>query len=164
MLLVTCSNFKFTLHSFGVFHEPGFHKFIQVKGSDKGTQFLPHVGVLKSEKEVCLDEPGFVSGVEAGSFILEAENRHGVEKPADCVGKLYFPSGARFGILDPCGEPPMDEQLSVREAARLMGAPDKFKLPGTYNDGYKAMGDGVAVPVASHLAKHLLRPLVRAAS
>ncbi len=54
--------------------------------------------------------------------------------------------------------------LTVREAARLMGAPDKFKLPGTYNDGYKAMGDGVAVPVASHLAKHLLRPLVRAAS
>ena len=30
--------------------------------------------------------------------------------------------------------------LTVREAARLMGAPDSFELPGSYNDGYKAMG------------------------
>lgn len=49
--------------------------------------------------------------------------------------------------------------LTVRETARLMGAPEKYKIPGSYNDGYKAMGDAVAVPVARHLAKHLLRPL-----
>ncbi len=52
--------------------------------------------------------------------------------------------------------------LTVREAARLMGAPDSYKLPGSYNDGYKAMGDGVAVPVTQWLAKHLLLPLVEA--
>lgn len=50
--------------------------------------------------------------------------------------------------------------LTVRETARLMGAPDTFKLPGTYNDGYKAMGDAVAVPVARYLGKHLLSPLL----
>jgi DNA (cytosine-5)-methyltransferase 1 len=50
--------------------------------------------------------------------------------------------------------------LTVRECARLMGAPDSFKLPGTYNDGYRAMGDGVAVPVVKLLSKNLLRPLV----
>jgi DNA (cytosine-5)-methyltransferase 1 len=49
--------------------------------------------------------------------------------------------------------------LTVRETARLMGAPESFKLPGTYNDGYKAMGDAVAVPVARYLAQHLLHPL-----
>ena len=49
--------------------------------------------------------------------------------------------------------------LTVRETARLMGAPDSFNLPGSYNDGYMAMGDGVAVPVASYLAEHLLAPL-----
>ncbi|HEX7634335.1 MAG TPA: DNA cytosine methyltransferase [Noviherbaspirillum sp.] len=49
--------------------------------------------------------------------------------------------------------------LTVRETARLMGAPESFKLPGTYNDGYKAMGDAVAVPCARYLAKHLLAPL-----
>lgn len=51
--------------------------------------------------------------------------------------------------------------LTVREAARLMGAPETYKIPGSYNDGYKAMGDAVAVPVVKWLAKHLLLPLVR---
>jgi DNA (cytosine-5)-methyltransferase 1 len=50
--------------------------------------------------------------------------------------------------------------LTVREAARLMGAPESYKLPGSYNDGYTAMGDAVAVPVARYLARHLLAPLV----
>lgn len=53
--------------------------------------------------------------------------------------------------------------LTTRETARLMGAPESYKLPGTYNDGYKAMGDAVAVPVARYLARHLLKPLVEAA-
>ena len=52
--------------------------------------------------------------------------------------------------------------LTVRETARLMGAPESYKLPGTYNDGYKAMGDAVAVPVAQYLARHLLSPLAKA--
>ena len=51
--------------------------------------------------------------------------------------------------------------LTVREAARLMGAPDDYRLPGSYNDGYFAMGDAVAVPVARHLSSHLLAPLAR---
>lgn len=49
--------------------------------------------------------------------------------------------------------------LTVRETARLMGAPDTYKIPGSYNDGYKAMGDAVAVPVAKWLATKLLLPL-----
>jgi DNA (cytosine-5)-methyltransferase 1 len=49
--------------------------------------------------------------------------------------------------------------LTVREAARLMGVPDSFVIPGSYNDGYHAMGDAVAVPVARFLARHLLYPL-----
>lgn len=52
--------------------------------------------------------------------------------------------------------------LTVREAARLMGAPDNYKIPGSYNDGYRAMGDAVAVPVARWLARKLLLPLVLA--
>ena len=49
--------------------------------------------------------------------------------------------------------------LSPREAARLMGAPDSFNLPGTYNNAYKAMGDAVALPVASFVGKSFLMPL-----
>lgn len=54
--------------------------------------------------------------------------------------------------------------LTVREAARLMGAPESYQFPGSYNDGYRALGDAVAVPVAAWLAKHLLSPLVKAIS
>jgi DNA (cytosine-5)-methyltransferase 1 len=44
----------------------------------------------------------------------------------------------------------------VRETARLMGAPDSFRLPGSTNDGYKAMGDAVALPVARFLGEKFL--------
>ncbi len=49
--------------------------------------------------------------------------------------------------------------MTVRECARLMGAPDTYELPGSYNDGYRAMGDAVAVPVTRWLTRHLLAPL-----
>ncbi len=49
--------------------------------------------------------------------------------------------------------------VTVREAARLMGVRDSYKVIGSYNEGYKAMGDGVAVPVVRHLARQLLLPL-----
>ena len=51
--------------------------------------------------------------------------------------------------------------LSPREAARLMGAPDSYRLPERYNDAYRAMGDGVAVPVSNHLSECLLLPLAK---
>lgn len=52
--------------------------------------------------------------------------------------------------------------LTVREAARLMGAPDSFSLPGSYNDGYKAMGDAVALPVARFIGERFLTKIAEA--
>ena len=52
--------------------------------------------------------------------------------------------------------------LSPREAARLMGLPDSYRLPPRYNDAYHVAGDGVAVPVVRHLAAAILEPLARA--
>ncbi|MCB0088785.1 MAG: DNA cytosine methyltransferase [Caldilineaceae bacterium] len=49
--------------------------------------------------------------------------------------------------------------LSTREAARLMGLPDSYKLPEKYNDAYHLLGDGLVVPVISWLEKQLLYPL-----
>jgi DNA (cytosine-5)-methyltransferase 1 len=49
--------------------------------------------------------------------------------------------------------------MTPRECARLMGAPDTYKLCGTYNDRYRAMGDAVAVPVTRWLTEQLLVPL-----
>ncbi|MDR3254444.1 MAG: DNA cytosine methyltransferase [Synergistaceae bacterium] len=53
--------------------------------------------------------------------------------------------------------------ISPREAARLMGVPDSFVLPGAYNDGYKAMGDAVAMPVAAFVGQAFLTKLAEAA-
>jgi DNA (cytosine-5)-methyltransferase 1 len=52
--------------------------------------------------------------------------------------------------------------LSPREASRLMGVPDTYRLPDKYNEAYHLMGDGLAVPVVSWIAKHLLHPLATA--
>ena len=52
--------------------------------------------------------------------------------------------------------------LTVREAARLMGAPDCFLIPGSYNDGYKAMGDAVAMPVVKFIGERFLKKLAEA--
>lgn len=49
--------------------------------------------------------------------------------------------------------------LTVQETVRLMGAPERYKIPGSYNDAYKAMGDAVSVPAVRYLARHLLAPL-----
>jgi DNA (cytosine-5)-methyltransferase 1 len=53
--------------------------------------------------------------------------------------------------------------LSPREAARLMGAPDSFVLPDTYNDGYKAMGDAVVASVALFIGASFLTKLMEVA-
>ena len=50
--------------------------------------------------------------------------------------------------------------ISTREAARLMGLSDEYKLPKTYNEAYHLMGDGVAVPVVRYLAENLLEPII----
>lgn len=53
--------------------------------------------------------------------------------------------------------------LSPREAARLMGLPDTYKLPHNYNEAYHLAGDGLVVPAVRHLAKHILGPVLAAA-
>ena len=42
-----------------------------------------------------------------------------------------------------------------------MGVPDSFWLPSKYNDAYRAIGDGVAVPVVRWLSDQLLVHLAR---
>lgn len=49
--------------------------------------------------------------------------------------------------------------LSPREAARLMGLPDSYRLPENYNQAYHLCGDGVAVPAVRFLANALLSTL-----
>lgn len=54
--------------------------------------------------------------------------------------------------------------LSPREAVRLMGLDDSYRLPESVNEAYKLAGDGVAVPVVKHLNANLFVPLLAATS
>lgn len=80
----------------------------------------------------------------------------------DVAGCLRTPSGgsSRQTLLIVEGENVRSRLLSPREAARLMGLPDDYRLPERYNDAYHLLGDGVVAPVVRHLAQHLFEPLL----
>ena len=79
-------------------------------------------------------------------------------------GCLRTPVGgsSRQTILVVQGGSIRSRLLSPREAARLMGVPDSYALPETYNEAYHLMGDGLVVPVVRWLETQLLHPLARA--
>jgi DNA (cytosine-5)-methyltransferase 1 len=52
--------------------------------------------------------------------------------------------------------------LTGREAARLMGLPDTYRLPAAATSALHVAGDGVAVPAVRWLARELLEPLLGA--
>lgn len=81
----------------------------------------------------------------------------------DVAGCLRTPVGgsSRQAIVVIDGDEIRSRLISTRETARLMGLPDEYKLPKNYNEAYHLTGDGVAVPVVSHLAIHLFEPLLK---
>lgn len=80
----------------------------------------------------------------------------------DIAGCLRTPRGgsSRQSILVVRGRETKSRLLSPREAARLMGLPDTYRLPSNYNAAYHVAGDGVVVPVVRHLARSILAPLI----
>jgi DNA (cytosine-5)-methyltransferase 1 len=82
----------------------------------------------------------------------------------DLAGCLRTPVGgsSRQSILVIDGDKACSRLLSPREAARLMGLPEKYKLPENYNEAYHLAGDGVAVPVVRFLAANILEPMLAA--
>lgn len=55
-------------------------------------------------------------------------------------------------------------RMSKREAARLMGLPDSYRLPASETASLYLTGDGVAVPCVAHLAQRLLDRLLASGS
>lgn len=96
---------------------------------------------------------------ERGDRIQRAEVRFD-----DIAGCLRTPAGgsSRQIILVVDGPRVRSRLISSRETARLMGLEDNYKLPRSYNAAYHLTGDGVAVPVVRHLARHLFEPVVEA--
>jgi DNA (cytosine-5)-methyltransferase 1 len=81
----------------------------------------------------------------------------------DVAGCLRMPTGgsSRQTVMIVDGERVRSRLLSPREAARLMGLPDEYKLPLNYDAAYGLIGDGVCVPVVRFLAAHTLEPILR---
>lgn len=92
--------------------------------------------------------------------------RNGVQRAEvrfdDVAGCLRTPVGgsSRQTILIVEGSSIRSRLLSPREAARLMGLPESYKLPKKYNDAYHLAGDGLAVPVIRYLAANILEPIL----
>jgi DNA (cytosine-5)-methyltransferase 1 len=97
--------------------------------------------------------------IEAGRKVQRAEVRFD-----DVAGCLRTPAGgsSRQIILVVDGPRVRSRLVSARETARLMGLSDDYVLPRRYSDAYHLTGDGVAAPVARHLARHVFEPLVAA--
>ena len=126
------------------------------KDSAKKVEMIPSSHWNRLNKESITVAPGY-KRTRKGSQVLELR----FDDVAGCLRTAQGGSSRQVVVLKR-GKHIDTRLLTVRETARLMGAPDSYKLPGSYNDGYTAMGDAVAVPVARHLARHLLSPLAKA--
>lgn len=94
---------------------------------------------------------------EMGNTVQRAELR--LDGIAGC---LRTPGGgsSRQTVISIEGEEVRARLLTTAEAARLMGLPKGYKLPSNYNDAYRLMGDGVAVPVVRYLAAKMFEPIL----
>ncbi len=79
-----------------------------------------------------------------------------------CLRTAEGGSSCQFLLLHKNGEWTA-RKITTREAARIMGAPERYRLSTSYNESYNAMGDAVVVPVVKHLVDHLFIPLCTAA-
>jgi DNA (cytosine-5)-methyltransferase 1 len=78
------------------------------------------------------------------------------------AGCLRTPSGGssrQFIIVTEAGRV-RSRLLAPREAARLMGLPERYRLPASANAALHLAGDGVVVPMVRHLAAEILEPLL----
>jgi DNA (cytosine-5)-methyltransferase 1 len=80
------------------------------------------------------------------------------------AGCLRTPGGgsSRQTLLFVDGARVRSRLLTTREAARLMGLPDTYRLPARYNEAYHLVGDGVAVPVVRAIAGSIIEPVLGA--
>ncbi|HMU37789.1 MAG TPA: DNA cytosine methyltransferase [Pseudomonadota bacterium] len=126
--------------------------------------FAHNIGLLSRKHRALLEQlpphdrfvaPGY-KRTRQGKQVLEL-------RFDDLSGCLRTPEGgsSRQTLVIKTKDGLQSRLITIREAARLMGAPDSYRFLGSYNDQYKALGDAVAVPVSQWLAEHLLSPLVQ---
>lgn len=95
-------------------------------------------------------------GTDGRSAVMAELRNDGV------AGCLRTPGGgsSRQFVIEVEGNRVRSRLLSAREAARLMGLDDTYKLPSRYNDAYHLLGDGVVVDVVRFLERELFEPVL----
>lgn len=94
--------------------------------------------------------------VENGQRVQRAEIRY--DGLAGCLRTPAGGSSKQLLLVTEKGHARL-RPLLAREAARLMGLDDSYKLPAAETSALKVVGDGVCVPVVRWLGEHLLAPL-----
>lgn len=95
--------------------------------------------------------------IESGRSIQRAEVRF--DGLAGCLRTPRGGSSRQALVVVGDGEI-RSRLMTPREAARLMGLPDSYRLPAATTAALHVTGDGVAVPVVRWLARELLEPLL----
>ena len=93
---------------------------------------------------------------KAGKTVLNEINKHGI---AGCIRPAKG-GASRQLILEVSEQRVRSRLMSVREAARLMGLPETYRLPVSQTAALNLLGDAVVAPVVTHLARHLIDPLL----
>jgi DNA (cytosine-5)-methyltransferase 1 len=72
------------------------------------------------------------------------------------ISARYYKDGSEI-LIEQLNDNP--RKLTPREAARLQGFPEGFKIPVSDNQAYKQFGNSVAVPVIQAIARKMVRIL-----
>ena len=77
-------------------------------------------------------------------------------KYTSTISARYYKDGSEILIEQKNKNP---RKLTPREAARLQGFPESFKIPVSDTQAYRQFGNSVAVPVISAIAKEMVKIL-----
>ena len=80
----------------------------------------------------------------------------GNSKYTSTISARYYKDGSEILIQQKDKNP---RKLTPREAARLQGFPESFKIPVSDTQAYRQFGNSVAVPVISAIAKEMVKIL-----
>jgi DNA (cytosine-5)-methyltransferase 1 len=132
-------------------------------------QTVAMLAIMSAGSQKKLEEARAAGGVQIGALYRRTRpdgaggRRMRAEARFDgLAGCLRTPGGgsSRQFLLWIEGGRTRTRLMSAREAARLMGLPEDYRLPPRYNDAYHLVGDGVAVPAVRFLSENLLTPLL----
>lgn len=77
-------------------------------------------------------------------------------KYTSTISARYYKDGSEILIKQKNKNP---RKITPREAARLQGYPDTFKIPVSDNQAYRQFGNSVAVPVIKALSKQIIKTM-----